>query len=141
MSAPLLMVPGAFCGGWAFDAMIPALEAAGRRCTALNLPGHAAGGATAWRSLTDYAAAVAEAVRRSPEPPVLVGHSLGGLVAQIAAARAPVAGLVLMAPSPAWGQQVSAMELASGPTLAAVAGRVLAGDGRPGLDRGARVHP
>lgn len=122
MSAPLLLVPGAFCGAWAFDALRPALEAAGRRCTALDLPGHAAGGASAWRSLTDYADAVAAAARREAEPPILVGHSMGGLVAQIAAARAPVAGLVLLAPSPPWGQPVSSLELAAGPTLAAVQG-------------------
>ena len=122
MSAPLLLVPGAFCGAWAFDAMRPALEAAGRRCTALDLPGHAPDGAPAWRSVADYADAVAAAVRREAEPPVLVGHSLGGLVAQLAAARAPVAGLVLLAPSPSWGQPVSTLELAAGPTLAAVQG-------------------
>ena len=122
MSAPLLLVPGAFCGAWAFDGMRAALEAAGRRCTALDLPGHAVGGASAWRSVADYADAVAAAVRREAEPPVLVGHSMGGLVAQLAAARAPVAGLVLLAPSPSWGQPVSAMELAAGPSLAALQG-------------------
>ena len=122
MTAPLLLVPGAFCGAWAFDALRPALQAGGRRCTALDLPGHGAGGASAWRSVADYADAVAEAARREPEPPILVGHSLGGLVAQLAAARAPVAGVVLLAPSPSWGQPVSAMELAAGPSLAALQG-------------------
>ena len=120
MSAPLVLVPGAFCGPWAFDAVRPALEGAGHTCTAVDVTG---GGGAAWRSLTDYAAAVAAVVRRSPEPPVLVGHSMGGLVAQLAAGRAPVAGLVLLAPSPAWGQPVaSALELAAGPALAALQG-------------------
>ncbi len=120
MSAPLLLIPGAFCGPWAFDALRPALEAGGRACATVDL---AEGRAVAWRSLRDYTATVVEAVRRCAEPPVLVGHSMGGLVAQLAAARARVAGLVLLAPSPAWGQPVaSAMEMASGSTLAALQG-------------------
>jgi pimeloyl-ACP methyl ester carboxylesterase len=41
---------------------------------------------------------------------VLVGHSLGGLVAMLAATRSPVAGLVLLAPSPPWGVSGSTME-------------------------------
>ncbi len=129
MSAPLVLVPGAFCGPWAFDAWRPALEAGGHACTAVDVT---RGRPVAWRSLTDYADAVAEAVRACASPPVLVGHSLGGLVAQLAAARAPVAGLVLLAPSPAWGQPVtSALELASGPALAAAQGPYWLGQVEP----------
>ena len=120
MSAPLLLIPGAFCGPWAYDELRPALEAGGHACTTVDLMD---GRTPAWRSLTDYTATVVEAVRRCPTPPVLVGHSMGGLVAQLAAARARVAGLVLLAPSPAWGQPVaSTLELASGATLAAAPG-------------------
>ena len=129
MKAPLVFVPGAFCGPWAFDALRPALEAEGRACTAVDLVG---GRSLAWRSLTDYAATVVEAVRRCATPPVLVGHSMGGLVAQLAAARTKVAGVVLLAPSPAWGQPVaSAMEMAAGPSLAAVQGAYWMGTVEP----------
>ncbi len=77
----------------------------------------------AGRSLGDYVAAVVEAARSLTSPPVIVGHSMGGLVAQIAAGRTPVAGLVLLAPSPAWGQTESAgMELAAGIALTALRG-------------------
>jgi pimeloyl-ACP methyl ester carboxylesterase len=41
---------------------------------------------------------------------VLVGHSLGGLVAAMAAMRARICGLVLLAPSPPWGVSGSTME-------------------------------
>ena len=126
MGPPILMIPGAFCGAWAFDAMRAPLERAGHRVHALDLPGHAPGegaAAVAGRSLRDYAAHLAGAIRACPEPPVLLGHSMGGLVAQIAAAQAPVAGLLLLAPSPAWGQvETGMMEVAAGVALTALRG-------------------
>ena len=117
MKPPLVMIHGAFCGGWCFDGFRLPFEAAGYETVALDLPGHGAaerGAAVAGKSLGDYARAVASWIDACPSPPVLVGHSMGGLVAQLAAARRPVAGLILMAPSPAWGQPVtSASELAA----------------------------
>ena len=111
MKRPLVLVPGAFCGGWAFDELRPAWEAAGHPVQAVDLPGRGPGASATGRSLTDYARAVASVC---PEGAVLVGHSMGGLVAQLAATQAPVAGLALLAPSPAWGQPVtSPVELAS----------------------------
>lgn len=113
-----IMVHGAFCGGWAFDAFRRPFEAAGYRVLAPSLKGHAPGETVAGLSMADYAGQVADLVREQPAPPVLVGHSLGGLVAQMAAARADVAALVLLAPSPPWGvaggtleEAVSAMSL------------------------------
>jgi pimeloyl-ACP methyl ester carboxylesterase len=110
---PVLMVHGAFCGGWAFDAFAQPFAAAGHEVIALDLPGHEPGAnrsATAGLSMNDYAAAVARAVAASDMPPVLVGHSIGGLVATLAAARAPVSALILLAPSPPWGVTGSTME-------------------------------
>ncbi len=52
--------------------------------------------------LRDYVARAAEAADALPAPPVVIGHSLGGLVGQHLAARRRVAGLVLAAsPGPA----------------------------------------
>lgn len=124
MLTPLLLIPGAFCGGWAFEALRPELAAAGREVVAFDPPGQTPGDPPpSLLSITEYAAGVAEASRRLSVPPVLVGHSMGGLVAQLAAARTKVAGLVLLAPSPAWGSApTSAMELGSGPSLALLLG-------------------
>ena len=101
--APIIMIHGAFCGGWTFDAFRAPFEAAGHAVTAPDLPGHGPGGAVTGLSMTAYAAFVAKLCGEQPAPPILVGHSMGGLVAQMAADLAPVAGLVLLAPSSPWG--------------------------------------
>jgi pimeloyl-ACP methyl ester carboxylesterase len=103
---PVIFAHGAFCGGWAFERFREPFEALGLSCHAPDMRGHAAGSprhATAGLSMGDYAADLAKLVAGQAEPPILIGHSLGGLVAQMAAARSPVRALVLLAPSPPWG--------------------------------------
>jgi len=105
-ATPVVFVHGAFCGGWAFDAFRELFEARGFETHAPNLPHHERGADLEQLALTglkDYAHAIAHYVRELRAPPVLVGHSLGGLVVQLAAAQIPVAGLVLLAPSAPWG--------------------------------------
>lgn len=109
----VVMVHGAFCGGWTFDGFRPVFEAAGHACHTPDLPGHAAGGDPAGASMSDYARAVAETIAACAQPPVLIGHSLGGLVAQLAAARAAVSALILLAPSPPWGVLGDSLEEAA----------------------------
>jgi pimeloyl-ACP methyl ester carboxylesterase len=105
-----IMVHGAFCGGWAFEAFRQPFEAAGYDVVAPDLKGRGAGQSPAGLSMADYADQIAGLVRAAPTPPVLVGHSLGGLVAQMAAARARVAALVLLAPSAPWGVAGGSLE-------------------------------
>ncbi|MDR3513965.1 MAG: alpha/beta hydrolase [Caulobacteraceae bacterium] len=105
-----IMVHGAFCGGWAFDAFRAPFEAAGHAVLAPSLKGHAPGQPVAGLSMADYAEDVARLIRAQEAPPVLIGHSLGGLVAQMAAARAPVRALVLLAPSAPWGVAGGSLE-------------------------------
>jgi pimeloyl-ACP methyl ester carboxylesterase len=103
---PVVFVHGAFCGGWAFDAFREPFETAGFETHAPNLPHHERGAdleQLAQTGLKDYAHAVALYARNLRAPPVLVGHSLGGLVSQLASIHTPIAGLVLLAPSAPWG--------------------------------------
>jgi pimeloyl-ACP methyl ester carboxylesterase len=103
---PVVFVHGAFCGGWAFDGFREPFEAAGFETHAPNLPHHERGAdleQLAQTGLKDYAQSISHYVRGLRAPPVLVGHSLGGLVVQLAAIRTPVAALVLLAPSAPWG--------------------------------------
>ena len=115
MSA-IVMVHGAFCGGWAFEPFRAPFEAAGFKVIAPDLRGHSAddpSGAVAGVSMSDYAADVAALCARLDGPPVLLGHSMGGLVAQLAARRTPLQALVLLAPSPPWGVAAGSLEEAA----------------------------
>jgi pimeloyl-ACP methyl ester carboxylesterase len=107
------MVHGAFCGGWAFERFRQPFEAAGHGVTALDLPGHATDaprGAVTGTSMSTNAKAVRDVIDAQDAPPYLIGHSLGGLVAQMAATRSRVAGLILLAPSSPWGVSGSTAE-------------------------------
>lgn len=113
MAAPVVMVHGAFCAGWVFDAFKRPFEAAGHRVFCPDLRGHAAhdpAHAVVGVSMSEYAADVAALCASLDEPPILIGHSMGGLVAQLAARRAAVAGLILLAPSAPWGVVGSTLE-------------------------------
>ena len=57
-----------------------------------------------------YARAVRDVIDAQTIPPILIGHSLGGLAAQMAATRSRVAGLILLAPSSPWGVSGSTAE-------------------------------
>lgn len=54
-------------------------------------------------SLQDYADDIAQAIADLDEPPVLIGHSMGGLIAQILAARGVARAAVFLAPAPPAG--------------------------------------
>jgi len=113
VATPVIMVHGAFCGGWTFDAFRRPFEAAGHAVQTPNLLGHADGALVAGRSMGDYAQQIAALCEACDEPPILIGHSMGGLVAQMAAARAKVSRLILLAPSPPWGVSGSSLEEAA----------------------------
>jgi len=107
------MAHGAFCGGWVWRRFAEPFRAAGHDVIAPDLPGHAADAppdAVRGLSMRDYAGALADIAAAQDQPPVLVGHSMGGLVALMAAMRVRVAALVLLAPSPPWGVAGSTME-------------------------------
>jgi pimeloyl-ACP methyl ester carboxylesterase len=76
------------------------LEAAGHTATAFDLPGLGEDQTPALEvSLDSSAARVSEVLNADPEPAILVGHSMGGIIATQAAARDPqhVAALVYVA--------------------------------------------
>jgi len=102
----VLLIHGAFCGPWSLEGLQRKFEAAGYSCKAPALRFHdgarppAALGTT---GLADYAGDLLEEIRALDSAPILVGHSMGGLLAQQVAARTKVAALILLAPSAPWG--------------------------------------
>lgn len=106
----VVMTHGAFCGGWAFEAFRAPFEAKGWTVLTPDLPGHSQGGSVAGLSMSDYAKSLVAFCADLPERPVLLGHSMGGLVCQMAARRVDPQALVLLAPSPPWGITGSSIE-------------------------------
>ena len=88
--ATFVMVHGAWHGGWCFDLLRPALEAAGHTLIAPDLPGM--GGTDeelASATLAGWADYVADIVRTAQQPVILCGHSRGGIVISEVAERLP----------------------------------------------------
>ena len=76
-----VLVHGAFHNAGCWDDVVQALTAAGHTATAVDLPSH--GHDTTpidTVTLDAYADKVVDVLKQAPEPPVLVGHSMGGVV-------------------------------------------------------------
>jgi pimeloyl-ACP methyl ester carboxylesterase len=104
---PVVMIHGAFCGGWVLEPWRVLFEANGFRVHAPTLRHHDCGrnpspelGTT---GLQDYVSDLGIVLDGLEQPAILVGHSMGGLLAQMLAARRSVRALVLLAPSVPWG--------------------------------------
>lgn len=87
---PLLMVHGAFHGWWAWQRWMGYFAALGFPAYALSVRGHPGGETMSAQQLCatgmeDYASDVCAALGLIGEPAILIGHSLGGLMAQMAA--------------------------------------------------------
>jgi pimeloyl-ACP methyl ester carboxylesterase len=95
--ARFVLVHGAFAAASCWEPLVAELEAAGHTVRAIDLPGSGEDDTPlAEVTLDAYARRVCEVLGEEPEPPVLVGHSMGGMVITQAAARCPerVASLV-----------------------------------------------
>jgi pimeloyl-ACP methyl ester carboxylesterase len=128
----LLFVHGSFCGAWVWaEHFLPFFAEAGWRCVAVSLSGH---GKSAGRKaldsfgLADYVADVASAAAGLGCPPMVVGHSMGGVVVQRFAQRRKVAGLALLAPASLSGLGGSFVNMSlRHPALLRALGRVQSG--------------
>ena len=99
-SQDVLVIPGAWTRASAFGDVRDTLDTAGFASRLIELPVRSRkvpqfdrGGLRAIDDLLD------REIAACPSPPVLVGHSLGGLAALRAAKRAPIRALVLLMPA------------------------------------------
>lgn len=107
----VVLIPGAFHGGWYWEPILPALKGAGHRVLAPTLPGLEAGYSPSVPvNLESHVRFLTELVHDlNSDDVVLVGHSYGGMIITGAAARAPerVSSLIYLdAPVPKVGERV-----------------------------------
>ncbi len=108
MAKDIVMVHGASCGGWCFDPFRAVFEGLGWTCHTPDLIGHgkdATGPATRLLGVgvADYRNQLLDLLKAFPTPPVLLGHSMGAVLAQQLAALGHARALVLVSPAPRAG--------------------------------------
>jgi pimeloyl-ACP methyl ester carboxylesterase len=105
MAETIFMIHGMWGGPWYWENYRPVFEGEGYRCVTTTLPYHDMDprgvpdprlGTT---SLLDYAEVLEQEVRQLGAKPILMGHSMGGLLAQILGARGLAKALVLLTPA------------------------------------------
>ncbi len=98
----IIFVHGNMQGAWIYSNWLKVLHEAGIAATAVDARGH--GGLPTEdllaAGLSDYGDDVANIARTFEHPPVLAGHSMGGMMVGVGATRTDVSGLILLAPSP-----------------------------------------
>jgi pimeloyl-ACP methyl ester carboxylesterase len=113
---PLLFVHGAWHGAWCWDEhFLPYFAQHGYTSTALSLRGHGASEGNKklrWSSIADYVNDLSQVASQFARPPVLIGHSMGGLVVQkyLETHQAPAA--VLLASVPPGGALRTTLSIA-----------------------------
>ena len=129
----VLFIHGAFAGAWMWtETFMPFLAQAGYPCHALSLRGHGGsygGEHIDWHSVGDYVDDVKTVVDWLGEPPVLVGHSMGGFLAQKFLEHHDTPGVALVCSVPPQGLIASQFHLMfQKPHLFSEINRIMAGD-------------
>ena len=104
---PLLFVHGVGHGAWCWaEHYLDFYAGHGFDAYALSLRGHGKSGGRErlrWSSLADYVDDVERVAAALPSPPVVIGHSMGGLIVQLYLARHVAPAAALLTPAPPGG--------------------------------------
>jgi pimeloyl-ACP methyl ester carboxylesterase len=108
MSKDIVMLHGANEGAWCFDKFKAVFQDLGWTCHAPDLIGHGTKARDAAKTLpgigmADYRAELEAFLKTVPPKPVLLGHSMGAILAQQLAADSLARALILIAPAPRSG--------------------------------------
>lgn len=113
LGASVLCLHGLFAGAWVYDALLPLIAERGHPASALSFRGHPPlppGTAMGRHSIAAYCHDAAEAARVLDRP-IVIGHSLGGLVAQMLVARNLARAAILVSSAPPRGITVMTPQL------------------------------
>jgi len=105
MTKTIVMIHGMWGGGWYWENYAKYFEAKGYRCIRPTLrfhdmnPQETPDPQLGKTSLLDYAEDLEKTIRELKEIPILMGHSMGGLLAQILGSRGLARALVLLTPA------------------------------------------
>lgn len=135
---PLLFVHGAYAGAWLWQRhYMPWFAGLGWDCHAFSFSGH---GASPGQdrlnsfSIADYVADLAGVIRAMPVAPIVIAHSMGGLVLQKYLESADLPGAVLLCSVPPQGLLGATLSLIfSRPNVLFDLNRIIGG-GEPQLD-------
>jgi pimeloyl-ACP methyl ester carboxylesterase len=109
MESPVVLIHGAFAGPWSMENFTTFFRDLGWTCHAPALrfhdadPGAVPDPDLAGTSIEDYTDDIAAFVQTLDAPAILVGHSMGGVIAQKLAARGLARAVVLLNGSVSWG--------------------------------------
>jgi pimeloyl-ACP methyl ester carboxylesterase len=105
----IVMIHGMCCGGWYWENFRNFFKQEGYQCLAPTLRFHDVDPAAGPHpqigtvSLRDYAEDLENQIRQLGTRPIIMGHSMGGLLAQILGSRGLARALVLLTPAPPAG--------------------------------------
>jgi len=113
---PLLFVHGAWHGAWCWDrGFLDYFAERGWNSYALSLRNHGESlprGSLRWTRHHHYVADIAEVAEGFDQPPVIIGHSMGGYLAQKYMEEHPVTAAVLVASVPVSGTLAASVRFA-----------------------------
>lgn len=100
-ATPVVFIHGAWHGPWIWDAWLPLFRRRGYLPEAVLLRGHGSGERGYRKAgLSEFRTDVEQAIARLDRAPVLIGHSLGGLIIQYILGERRLPAAVLLAPIP-----------------------------------------
>ncbi len=111
MSVNIVMIHGMWAGGWVWNNYLQIFSKLDCTCLTPTLRHHQVAplnppAELGYVSLLDYANDLQEEIEKLDELPILIGHSMGGILVQMLAARGLAKAMVLLSPAPPQGINV-----------------------------------